>query len=285
MVTLLWFSDLKNTLKKAVWIIFKHYNKSWNHQNSGSLHNTGYGNVFLGSYMSIATHIIQWNKNILLVLFQIFALTNTQTRRPSVKIKVQKWALLISRKQLMQHSSPHLLFSVFAQPRWHMFLDLRRPCFNLPHILRCGHSRWLDLLIQLVFFDENPSPSPSLSSLLLPFPVRPHLQHASLLFTVRAGRGNQTHIPGIVCTAHDALTCRWPAQCRCWSVQRGLMSLLTSRTKITQILTHIWVLTKVSLLLGCFSFLGEYSVWLFGGVVSLSVHRHTQTDTPQITER
>lgn len=55
-----------------------------------------------------------------------------------------------------------------------MFLDLRRFCFNLPYILRCGHSRWLDLLIQLVFFDENPLPTSLIvlfsSSLPLPCP-------------------------------------------------------------------------------------------------------------------
>ena len=45
------------------------------------------------------------------------------------------------------------------------------------------------------------------------------------------------------------------------------------------ILTHIWVLTKVSLLLRCFTFLSECSnMWLFGGVVSLSVHRHNRTN-------
>lgn len=70
-----------------------------------------------------------------------------------------------------------IILTVFAQPCWHMFHHLRWFCFNLLDTLRCGHSHWLDLLIQLVFFDESPSqslnPPPQLSSSLLPFPSPP----------------------------------------------------------------------------------------------------------------
>lgn len=134
-----------------------------------------------------------------------------------------------------------------------MFHNLRRFCFNLPNTLRCGHSHWLDLLIQLVFFDDTlpPSPPPSLSSSCLSFPSPALLWLLftvawnlwTLLTTVSGGR-NQNLVRGVVCTAPDAATCRWPAQCRCSNVARGLMSFITNMTKIGQIcfnltLTHL----------------------------------------------
>lgn len=117
--------------------------------------------------------------------FQSFELTNRHTWRPSAKNQSSAIGSLISRKQQLECRSSLslsgclrptaalissvIILTVFAQPCWHMFHDLRRFCFNLPNTLRCGHSHWLDLLIQLVFFDEYPSPPPSLSSSLLPF--------------------------------------------------------------------------------------------------------------------
>lgn len=81
---------------------------------------------------------------------------------------------MISRKQQSESPSTHLgpaaalislvvILTVFAQPGWHMFHDLRHFCFILPNTLRCGHSHWLDLLIQLVCLDASPLPPPSLS--------------------------------------------------------------------------------------------------------------------------
>lgn len=154
-----------------------------------------------------------------------------------------------------------IILTVFAQPCWHMFHNLRRFCFNLPNTLRCGHSHWLDLLIQLVFFDAPSHPHCPL--LFLPSPPLPSPPLLSLAFTVASnlwslltigpGSRNQSYIPGIVCKAPDAVSCRLPAQCDCWNVQIGLMSFITNRTKIrliyfNWILTHIWVLTSVSIL-------------------------------------
>lgn len=129
-------------------------------------------------------------KKILMVFFQSFDLTNTHAWRPSARNQSSAIGSLISRKQQLECSSSLslsgrlgptaalissvIILTVFAQPYWHMFHNLRRFCFNLPNNLRCGHSHWLDLLIQLVFFDENPSPSPLIvllsSSLPLPCP-------------------------------------------------------------------------------------------------------------------
>lgn len=112
--------------------------------------------------------------------------------------------------------SPVIILTVFAQPCWHMFHNLRWFCFNLSDTLRRGHSHWLDLLIQLVFFDENPSPPPSLSSSLLSLPspalllltltLASNLVSSWCLLSTRgSGSGNQTCIPSIVCTASE-----WP---------------------------------------------------------------------------
>lgn len=88
---------------------------------------------------------------------------------------------MISRKQQSELLSTHLgpaaalvssvvILPVFAQPGWHMFHDLRHFCFNLLNTLRCGHSHWLDLLIQLACLDASLLLPPSLSQ---PYPLPP----------------------------------------------------------------------------------------------------------------
>lgn len=94
-----------------------------------------------------------------------------------------------------------------------MFPDLKRFCFNLLDTLRCGHSHWLDLLIQLVFFDDTtPPPTPYthtithiVFSLLLYSPQNLTVLYRTSIPTLVTCSGNQTQIPGIVYTVLDPI--------------------------------------------------------------------------------
>lgn len=111
----------------------------------------------------------------------------------------RRWAAVWGQQQ---HSSPQLLFRQCLLSLADICFTTRRFCFNLLDSLRRGHSHWLDLLIQLVFFDENPSPPSSLSSPLLPLPSPALLSftlHQTLLPVWRLllpteQWGNQIHI-------------------------------------------------------------------------------------------
>lgn len=179
------------------------------------------------------------------------------------RIKVQQVGILISRKQRSEcerrpcwaaveaNSSTRLCYYSYG------LFSLADICFTTwdgsvlicPTPLRCGRSHRMDLLIQLVFFDASSSPhypilflpSPSPALLSVAFTVASNLW---LLLSIGPVSRNQSNILGIVCRAPGAGSLRWPAQCDCWNVPRGLMSLIPNRTKSRQIYLN-WILTHI----------------------------------------